>query len=77
MKSPVKVYLATYFTILSILYLSIRYTTFEMRPAIFIVASILLIGSTAAVMRSRDGRGMMAWTILCLTAVMLLTFLIK
>ncbi|MFC3418326.1 hypothetical protein ACFOLA_02240 [Salinicoccus hispanicus] len=77
MKSPIRIYMATYFVVLSILYLTIRYTTFEMRPAIFIVLSLLLIISTAASMRFRDGRGTMEWTILFLTVIMLLSFLIK
>ncbi|WP_342387136.1 hypothetical protein [Salinicoccus bachuensis] len=75
MKNTARIFLATYFTVLSILYLTGRYTTFEMHPSIFAIASIVLLVFIWAAMHYGHERGMMEWTMLVLTVLMLLTVL--
>lgn len=75
MKNTARIFLATYFTVLSILYLTGRYTTFEMHPSIFAIASIVLLIFIGSSMLYRQEQGMMEWTLLVLTVLMLLTVL--
>ncbi|WP_156956070.1 hypothetical protein [Salinicoccus luteus] len=71
MKNTARIFLATYFTALSILYLTGRYTTFEMHPSIFAVASIVLLLFIWSVMRYGQEQGVIEWTMLVLTVLML------
>lgn len=75
MKNPGRIFLTTFFTALSILYLTGRYTTFEMHPPIFIFLSIVLLVFLVSVMRDSHGRGTVEWAMLLLTVLMLMTAL--
>ncbi|CAM2963717.1 hypothetical protein EDC33_0240 [Salinicoccus roseus] len=75
MKNPGRIFLATFFTALSILYLTGRYTTFEMHPPIFILLSIVLLVFLGSAMRESHGRGTVEWAMLMLTVLMLMTAL--
>ncbi|GAB3060601.1 hypothetical protein ACFOU0_06980 [Salinicoccus sesuvii] len=77
MKNTVRLSLATYFIILSILYLSVQYTNFEMRSAIFIIASLVLIIMTSFTIKFRKDSDTMEWIILLLTIIMMVSFLLK
>ena len=71
MKNTARIFLATYFTALSILYLTGRYTTFEMHPSIFAIASIILLLFIWTAMHYVQEQGLVEWTMLVLTVLML------
>ncbi|MEZ2456959.1 hypothetical protein ACBR55_00035 [Salinicoccus roseus] len=75
MKNPGRIFLVTFFTALSILYLTGRYTTFEMHTPIFIILSIVLLLFLVSAMRDNHGRGTVEWAMLLLTVLMLMTAL--
>src|SRR5699024_12379223 len=76
MRIFMKQFTATFFTILAILYLSDRYTGFEMLPAILIgAAAALIIIIALALAGGMLLKTLYSFTVLILTVIILLTLI--
>lgn len=78
MKQPIHIFLSTYFIIIALLYLTMRYSSFDMNAVLFSILSGLFI-LTIIIMYTKKQITLNIFTVslLFLTALMLLTRLIE
>jgi len=77
MKQSIEIVISTFFVLIAILYLSDRYTSFDMAPLILVIGCLILIVFTVlCLLGSMIKRNLLSVSILVLTSFILLTQLV-
>lgn len=77
MRHSIKIFTATYFSLLAILYLADRYTAFNMTSLILIIGfCILILFTVLAIMGGILQKNLFGFAIISLTLFMLVTLII-
>lgn len=77
MKRSIEIFISTFFVLLAILYLSDRYTSFDMQPLILIIGCLILVIFTILCMLGGlIKRNLFSMLIIALTLFILLTLLV-
>ncbi|WP_020006429.1 hypothetical protein [Salinicoccus albus] len=77
MKQSIEIVISTFFVLIAILYLSDRYTAFDMAPPILVIGCLILIIFTVlCLLRNVIRQNLFSVSIVVLTLFILLTLLI-
>lgn len=78
MKQPINIFLSTYFIIIALLYLTMRYSSFDMNAVLFsILCGLLIIIMVILYTKKQVTLNIFTVSLIFLTAMMLLTRLVE
>lgn len=78
MKQPINIFLSTYFIIIALLYLTMRYTSFDMNDGLFsILCGLFIVIILILYTKKQVTLNIFTVSLIFLTALMLLTRLIE